>query len=127
MTRLLVAAFLIAHGIVHAALWATPMDPDKTAPFDPSYSWALAAGHVAAAPMRSASVAFAWVSAVLYIAAGVSVAVDAAAWSALAAVGAVVGLALKGVWFNRWLSFGLALDVAVLVAIAQGWPPSVAG
>jgi hypothetical protein len=127
MTDFFVIAFVIAHGVVHAAVWATPKDPDKPAPFDPSHSWALAAGHVAAAPTRSASVVLAWVSAVLYTLAGVSVAVDAANWMVLATLAAIVGLALKGVWFNRWLSLGVLLDVAVLVAVAQGWPPSVAG
>lgn len=126
MTDLLVTVFLIAHGVVHAAVWATPKDPDKPAPFDPSHSWALAAGHVAATPMRSASVVLAWASAVLYISAGVSVAVGAASWTVLATLAAVVGLALKAVWFNRWLSLGVLLDVAVLVAVAQGWP-NVAG
>ena len=28
---------------------------------------------------------------------------------------------LKGLWFNRWLSLGVALDVAVLVAAAMNW------
>jgi hypothetical protein len=37
----------------------------------------------------------------------------------------VVALALKGLWFNRWLSLGVALDISVVVAAAAGWPASV--
>src|SRR5687767_8189916 len=119
MTRLLATAFLLVHGAVHAAVWATPKDPGKKAPFDPSHSWALAAGHVAATPMRTASVALAWISAVLYGAAGAAVAVDASVWAALAVGGAVTGLVLKGAWFNRWLTLGVLLDLGVLVVVAQ--------
>jgi hypothetical protein len=120
VTRVLVAVFLVAHGLVHAAIYATPKDPAKPGPFDPSHSWALAAGHVAPEPMRSASVGLAWATAALYSLAGVAVLVDAPAWVGFAAVAAVVAIALKGLWFNRWLTFGLALDVAVLVAALGG-------
>jgi hypothetical protein len=35
MLRVLFAGFLIAHGLVHPAVWATPKDPARPGPFDP--------------------------------------------------------------------------------------------
>src|SRR5688572_14157599 len=124
MTRLVVAGFLIAHGLVHVAIYATPKDPSKAAPFDPSRSWALAAGHVGATPMRSASLALGLAVAAAYAAAGGAVAINAA-WAGIAAFAGVLGIALKALWFNPWLSLGLALDIAVLVAAAADWPASL--
>src|SRR5688500_6658787 len=116
MTRLAVAAFLIAHGLVHFAIYATPKDSSKPAPFDPSRSWALAAGHVRATSMRSVSLAGGVAVAAAYAAAGWSIAVDATFATGIAALAAALGIALKGLWFNPWLSLGIALDIAVLVA-----------
>lgn len=125
MTRFAVAAFLIAHGLIHVAIYATPKDPAKPAPFDPSRSWVLAAGHVSATPMRSASVALGLAVAAAYAASGWAVAIDAAAWTGTAALAAALGIALKGLWFNPWLTLGIALDVAVLAAATAGWPASL--
>lgn len=123
MEQLAVVLFLIIHGFVHAAVWAMPKPAEqKPPPFDPAHSWALEAAHVAPASMRATSVIVAWVAALLYAAASVALAVDAAAWTTFAVLGAGVGLVLKGLWFNRWLSFGVALDVAVIAAVAAGRP-----
>jgi hypothetical protein len=125
VTRFAVTTFLIAHGLIHIAIYASPSNPAKPAPFDPSRSWALAAAHVDTTMMRSASLVMCLAAAAAYAAAGWLLAFDAAAWTATAAIAAVVALALKGLWFNRWLSLGVALDISVLVAAAVGWPASV--
>ena len=114
MTRLLLAGFLIAHGLVHPAIYATPKDPSEPPPFDPSHSWALSHTHVAAAPIHLASVALAWVAAAGYTVAGIALGLDAGVWAGIAAAAAVMGIALKSLWFNRWLTFGLAVDLGVL-------------
>jgi hypothetical protein len=126
VVRLLVAGFLLAHGGVHAAIYATPREPTKPAPFDPARSWALATAHVRIAPMRVASARLAWVVTIAYGAAGVAVAFDAPAWAPMAAVAAVGAVVFKALWFNRWLTLGVALDLAVLAALAAGWPRSLA-
>jgi hypothetical protein len=41
MWRLLFIVFLIAHGGVHTAIWATPKPKGQKVPFDPSHSWLL--------------------------------------------------------------------------------------
>jgi hypothetical protein len=99
-----------------------PKPADKPAPFDPSHSWAFAAAHLGSSSARQASVTLAWLAAALFTSAGVTLALDASAWTSLAVAGATVGLLLKGLWFNRWLSLGVALDVGVMAAVAAGWP-----
>ena len=38
MLRWLLIGFLIAHGLVHVAIWVPRYDPEKV-PFDASHSW----------------------------------------------------------------------------------------
>jgi hypothetical protein len=123
MDQIAAVVFLVCHGIVHAAVWSTPKQTSNAAPFDPTHSWALAAAHVAPAPSRTASRVLARVAAVLFVAAGVALAVDAQAWTLFAIAGATIGVVLKALWFNPWLSLGVALDVAVVAAATAGWPP----
>ena len=40
MLRFIMIGFLIAHGLVHVAIWAPRYDPQK-APFDASRSWLI--------------------------------------------------------------------------------------
>ena len=122
MEQLAVVVFLIAHAFVHVAVWAMPKPAENAPPFDPTHSWALAAGHMTPTAQRTTSVTLAWIAAGLFAASGAALAVDATAWTTMAMLGAAVGLALKGLWFNRWLSLGVALDVAVLVAATMNWP-----
>ena len=114
--------FLFAHAFVHVAVWAMSKPAQKPAPFDPTHSWALAAGHVAPSSQRTTSVALAWIAAALFGAAGVALAFDASAWRSLAVLAAAVGLALKGLCFNRWLGLGVVLDIAVMVIAVMNWP-----
>ncbi|MFI6645967.1 hypothetical protein [Streptomyces sp. NPDC050504] len=125
MTAVLVAAFLIAHGLLHVAVWTVPQRPDKPSPFDPGHSWALAAAHVSPSPARAVALALAWYAAVVYVIAGAGVLASSGWWTTAALVGAAFGLVLKAVWFDPWLSFGVLLDVGVIVAVASTWPASV--
>jgi hypothetical protein len=59
MLRTLFALFLIAHVLIHVAIYATPRDSAKPAPFDPGHSWALTTVDVDDHPARTASVALA--------------------------------------------------------------------
>jgi hypothetical protein len=125
MTRFLIAAFLIAHGLVHIGVYAGALGTSNPEPFDPRRSWLLAGAHVGATPMGTASLALGLAVAAAYAVAGWTVALDVDAWMGVAALAASLGLVLKGVWFNTWLVYGIALDVAVLAAVAVGWPPSL--
>ncbi|ALV36706.1 hypothetical protein [Streptomyces sp. CdTB01] len=125
MTALLVAGFLIVHGLLHPGVWTAPRQPGRPAPFDPGHSWALSAAHVAPAPARSAALALAWWTALVYCAAGVGVLAGGGWWSATALVAAVSGLVLKALWFDPWLSVGVLLDLGVVAAVAASWPASL--
>lgn len=126
MVRLVVVLFLFAHGALHPLVFATHPKADAPAPpFDPHRSWALHAAHAAPRVEHSASVWFSWGAGALLVFAAAALAFGSSAWVAAAAAGAAVGLVLKIGWFHPWLSFGVALDVATLVALSTGFPGSL--
>lgn len=121
MASTVFALFLIAHGLVHIAIYATPKDASKPAPFDPSSSWALAARHTDASVMRSASIALSLAVAAAYAASGWMLLLGGP-WAPAAVVGVGLGLALKVLWFDPWLSLGIALDLVIVWVALAGWP-----
>jgi|GEM_PF-2446676 hypothetical protein len=125
MTRTLAALFLLAHGFVHAAVWAAPGPREAQAPFDPRHSWLLAAVHVAADPARTTALGLAWAATGLYALAALLLVAGAGVWAPAAAAAALVAALLKVTFFNTWLTLGVLLDVAVLTAVAAAWPPSL--
>jgi len=125
MIRFLVALFLIAHGLIHAAIYAAPKPADAEAPFDPGHSWALAVIHVAPQPVRTASTSLAWATAVLFAVSAVALLLDVVWWAPVAALAAAAGLVLKFGWFHPWLTVAVLLDVGGLAAVAAGWPASL--
>lgn len=125
MVDTIVAGFLIAHGLVHAAIWTVPPGGDEPPPFVPARSWALQAAAVPDGTARTASIALALTSAALLVVAGVALLAGAEAWPAAALAGVAVAAAFKAVWFDPWLTVGIVLDVAVAVAVLAGWPPSL--
>jgi hypothetical protein len=125
MMDVAIGLFLIAHGLIHVAIYATPPPQDGSAPFDPSHSWALAGAHVAESSTRSLSVLVAWVSGIVLAVAGVALLAGSAVWIPIAVIGAASGLFLKVLFFNAWLSAGILIDLGILWAVAAGWPPSL--
>lgn len=122
MTRLLVAAFLIIHGLIHPGVYAAPKNGEKPAPFDPAHSWALSGLHVAASPMRVLGLTLAWVAALGFSVAGVALLADAQLWLPAAIVGALFGLLLKRLYFTPRLTVGALIDIGVLAAAYAQWP-----
>ena len=126
MTTVLVAGFLVAHGLIHLAIWLPhpPSDPDKPPPFVPDHSAVL----TRVAPRRAThrlSVGLAVAAGAGFALAGVAVATSAG-WAAGAAVAAALaGLTLKLVFFHPWLLVGILLDLAVLGSATVGWPVSL--
>jgi hypothetical protein len=102
----LAGLFLIAHGLVHLAVWLAPAAED--APFDPAHSWLLGDAPGVARPL-------ALVACALFVPAGVLVLVTSAAGAATAAAGAAVSLALVLLTYNRWLTAAVAINVAIAV------------
>jgi hypothetical protein len=119
MADALIGLFLVAHGLVHLAIYVIPPDPSKPAPFNPSRSWVLASRGVDAGVMRTSSIGIAVGTAVSYAAAG-SLVLLGAAWAGAGVVAALMGVTLKSLWFHPWLSLGIAIDLAVLATVLTG-------
>ena len=102
-----------------------PKDPEKPAPFDPTHSWALAAGHVAEPKARAFGVWLSWLTALLFVGAGIALLADSSSWIPIAVGAAALGLFVKTLFFHRWLILGVLIDLGVLLAASAGWPASL--
>jgi hypothetical protein len=120
----LITAFLIAHGALHLAVWLppAPTQADRPAPFAPDHSTVLTKAHVTRTASHELAVRLAGAATVAYVLAGLAVALDLAWAVGLAAVAALIGLALKVLYFNPWLTLGVLLDAAVLSSALWSWP-----
>jgi hypothetical protein len=102
----LAGVFLVAHGLVHLAVWVAPAPPD--APFDSRHSWLL--GDVEALSRAAAVVACA-----VLVLAGILVLVGADPGAALAAIGAGLSLLLVLVTFHAWFIAAVAINIGIIV------------
>ncbi len=105
----LAGVFLIAHGLVHLAVWVMPQPDDM--PFDARRSWLL--GDVPALSRLLAILACA------VLVAGGATALFDGDFAVLAAGGAAVSLALLVLTFHPWFIAAVAIDVAI-IAVAIG-------
>jgi hypothetical protein len=116
MVRWLFGGFLVAHGLIHIAIWTLPKPTDQKAPFDPNRSWLLG-------DVRGLSKALAITVAALYVVAGVGVFLETSWWQALTVAISAISLALMVLTFNPWLLAGIAIDATLIVGIAFfDWP-----
>jgi hypothetical protein len=98
--------FLIAHGLVHIAIWIP--EPKEDAPFDPHRSWLLG-------DVRQLTRALAVTACVVLVTAGVLVLTGAGLGAGLAVTGAAVSLAVVLLSFHPWLLGAVAIDVAIAI------------
>lgn len=117
-------AFLVAHGLLHLAIWVPKPepDPDRPPPFEPDHSAVLTATKVPQAATHQLALALAAATTAAYLLTGIAVALDTSWAVAVAMVAAVAGLVLKGLYFHPWLSLGVLIDCAVLGSALVGWP-----
>jgi hypothetical protein len=132
----LFAAFLFGHGWVHA-MYVMPLPKASAAtvgggpqqPFELGHSWVLSP--LGLEPSAQRTVGSLLVAATI---AGFSVAalatipllVPAGVWASLVVAASVASLLLIGLFFNRNLIIGVAIDVVLLwVAVSSVWMPSV--
>jgi hypothetical protein len=128
--KLLIAAFLVAHALIHASYLAPA--PQRTAggpewPFEMTRSWLVSALQLDPGMVRIAGTTLVAVTVGLLAVAALAAAgwiVPAAWWPALAASGAVASLATLVLFFHPWILLGVAIDLALLWAVlALGWRP----
>jgi hypothetical protein len=124
--QILFGVFLIAHGLVHA-LYTSPRPPDAgdTWPFDLDHSWLLGGAGTA---LRRGIGKVLWVTALAgFVLTGLGVSgvpLLADMWRTLAIVSAGVSLLLMLIFWHRWLTFGVLIDLAILAVVWWlGWPP----
>jgi hypothetical protein len=118
MWRFIFIAFLIAHGLVHVAMWifvAKPA-PGKEAPFDASYSWLLGNQRALAATVAAAT-------AVVLVVAGFGLWTQADWWRVAAVIGLAASFVLMVVYFNPWFFLIEGVNAALIGSILWlGWP-----
>jgi hypothetical protein len=128
MVRVAIGVFLVAHGLIHAAIWlpqafGVRASSDPASPFDPGYSWLFSGFSDGGA--RWLSVLLALVAALAFVAAGVGLFAHQGWWRTLTVGASAVSLALFLFYFNPWLSLAVPIDVALLWALLWAHWPSV--
>jgi len=127
MTTALVVAFLVAHGLVHLAIWLPhpEPDPERPPPFEPDHSALLTATAAPVATIHRVAVGAAVAVAAAYVLAAMVVGVGASGAVGVTVLAASLGLVQKALFFHPWLSFGVAIDLGVLAGALAGWPISL--
>jgi len=126
MFRLVIGGLLVAHGLVHAALWlpqALGAPLPEGAPFDAGSSWLVS--RVSDDGARMVAGALAVTAALMLTGAGVAYVTQQDWWRWLAIGGGGISLVLIALYWNVWLSVGALLDAAVIagaVAASQAAP-----
>jgi hypothetical protein len=115
MLRWLLIGFLIAHGLVHVAIWAPKYDPEKV-PFDAAHSWLIG-------DQRPLAQVLAFAAAAILILAGIALWAHGGWWRPTAVVGLSLSTPLLLLYFTPWYLFILPVNVALIVGIGwMDWP-----
>jgi len=131
--KLLLAAFLAAHALIHTS-YLSP-SPAQAAgapewPFEFARSWLVTALGLDPAAVRAMGIALVAGTVVVLIAAALATAgwiIPTEWWAVLAASGAISSLLTLTLFFHPWLLLGFAIDAALLVAVFSGWRPFAMG
>jgi hypothetical protein len=116
MWRFLFIAFLIAHGGIHVAIWATPKPKDQNVPFDASRSWLLG-------NQRALAMVLALAAAALLVTAGLGLWAHAGWWRPVAVMGLAVSFGLMILFFTPWVLPIQAVNAILIVALLWlDWP-----
>jgi hypothetical protein len=113
MLRVLLGAFIVAHGLLTAFIWLSPAKAD--APFRATHSWLLGEA-------RPLAVVIALVAAAGFVLAGVGVIADQAWWAVTGIGAGAVALLLMTLFFNPWLLAGITISAGILYAGFQALP-----
>jgi hypothetical protein len=132
--KFLLAAFLVAHALIHVS-YLTPAPP-RTAggpewPFELTRSWLVTALHLDADLVRALGIALVAGTITLLVAAGLATAgwlVPSEWWAPVVASGAISSALTLALFFHPWLVVGFAIDAALLWAVLViGWQPFGSG
>jgi hypothetical protein len=110
MIRLLIAAFLIGHGLVHGIMFSLPYNAQASAdlPYNLSHSWLLGT-------TRSLGLAVALAVTLAFVVVGAAFLGHVNWWPAATLVAAALSVGLLVLYFTRWWSVGIVISAAVAV------------
>jgi len=131
--KLVLAAFLAAHALIHAS-YLTPA-PLRTAggpewPFELTRSWLVTALQLDPALARMLGIGLAGSTVAILVAAALATAgwiVPSQLWPALIVAGSACSLLTLALFFHPWLQLGVGIDIALLWAVLAGWQPFALG
>lgn len=110
--RWVLGLFLIAHGLVHVAIWTMPRTSD--APMDVDH-WPLFGD------IRVAATTLALAAGAGFVVSGSAYLLQQDWWAVIALVSAAASLSLLLLTFTPWWLLGLAIDVVVAVTAWLAW------
>ena len=111
MIRLLIAAFLVGHGLVHGIMFSLPYSTQAAAdlPFNPSHSWLLG-------DTRSFAFVVALVVTVAFAVAGAGYVAGSSWWPVATIAAAGLSLLMLALYLSKWWTVGLLISVALVIA-----------
>jgi hypothetical protein len=130
MTKLLIAAFLVAHGAIHVA-FAAPRPPLTAGgpawPFNLGRSWLLVRLDLDTETTRLAGLALTAVTLAGFALAAMAAlgVLPVGLWFPTVFLGIVASLTLLVLFFNPMLAIGIAVDLALLgLTLVASWTPN---
>jgi hypothetical protein len=129
LATLVVAGFLLGHGLVHACFLMPrpPADSGGPAwPFDLADSWVLTPTRVQPVTIRRIALILVSVIVATFTCAAITAPglLPAGGWVPLVTVGSCASLSLLGLGFHRWLAIGVGIDLVLLWAVVvAAWVP----
>jgi hypothetical protein len=129
LPRLIFAAFLLAHGALHASFLSPRPPVTATGPawqFDLAHSWALSPLGLQSDVTRLIGVALvaATVAGFALASLGALGVAPHGIWLPSVALGSAASAALLILFFHPWLVVGLGIDAALVWAAFAGWSPA---
>jgi hypothetical protein len=123
----LLGLFLVAHGLIHAS-FLSPTPPQT--PSGPQWPFHLDGSWLLGSASRPFGIFLVAVTVIAFILAGASAlgfVVPRDWWDSATLLGSIAGTLLLVLYFHPWLSLGILLNAALIVAIlGYGWRPVAA-
>jgi hypothetical protein len=131
LARLLVATFLVAHAAIHAG-FVSPRPPATAGgpawPFSLDRSWLLTPAGLDLALARRIGTTLLAITLGAFVLAAIATLglLPAGAWVASITLGSIASMGLMALFFHRWLSLGIVIDVVLLwAALVNSWSPDL--
>jgi len=126
MWKFALGVFLAAHGLIHLG-YVTPAPADPKYPFSLSKSWLITGIGLEEPSVRMLGIVLSALTVVGFVLTGLAatgILVPQEWWQPLTVVSAMTSFLLLVFFWNTWLVLGVAIDIALLVALLWlRWQP----